>query len=94
MATFIMLGKYSAQGLKSASAVRTRKAEHLVAKMRGRIINIYALMGEYDLLLLIDLPGMSDAITLSAGLTKLTGVSFVTSPAMPVKEFDKIVGQI
>jgi uncharacterized protein with GYD domain len=94
MATFIMLGKYSSQGLKNASAVRTRKAEHLVSKMRGKIINIYALMGEYDLLLLIDLPGTSEAITLSAGLTKLTGVSFVTSPAMPITEFDKVITQI
>jgi len=94
MATFMMLGRYSAQGLKNASAVRTRKAEHLVSRMHGKIINIYALMGDYDLLLLIDLPGMFEAITLSAGLTKLTGVSFKTSPAMPIKEFDKVISEV
>jgi uncharacterized protein with GYD domain len=94
MSTFFMLGKYSSQGLKTASAVRTRKAEHLVARMRGKILNIYALMGEYDLVLIVDLPGMTEAINLSAGLTKLTGISFTTSPAMPVKEFDRMIAGV
>jgi uncharacterized protein with GYD domain len=53
---------------------------------------MYALLGNYDLALVIDFPTTSDAMKASIGLTKLTGISFTTSAAVTVEEFDKIVG--
>ncbi len=88
MGTFMMLGKYNQSALKSVSATRTRKAEHLIARYQGSIKAMYALLGEYDLVIIVDLPGIEEAIRVSISLTNLTGISFVTSPAVSVTDFD------
>ncbi len=88
MPTFFMYGKYSAGALENASPQRTRAAEHLIARFQGTIKDTYILLGEKDLVFIVDLPGVEEAVKVSAGLCKLTGISFTTSAAMPVKDFD------
>ena len=88
MATFFMYGKYSNEALEKASPARTRKAEHLIARFQGSIKDMYVLLGDKDLVLIVDLPGNEVAVKVSAGLTKLTGIMFTTSAAIPVKDFD------
>ena len=88
MATFFMFGKYSLSALKSVSADRTRKAENLVTRYQGTIKEMYVLLGDNDLVLIVDLPGIEEAIKVSTSLTKLTGISFSTSPAISVEDFD------
>jgi hypothetical protein len=51
---------------------------------------MYTLLGEYDLALVIDFPGIKEAIKTSIDLVKLTGITFTTFPAMTVLEFDKM----
>lgn len=94
MATFFMFGRYSNQALKGVSAVRTRKAEHLISRFRGRVISMYALLGEDDLVLVVTLPTLEDAMKVSTGLNKLTGIAFRTVPALSVSEFDKIMTEV
>jgi len=94
MQIFFMMGKYSSQALKTASVVRTRKAENLIGRAKGRIKAVYALLGEYDIVLIVELPGIPEAIKVSAGLTRLTGVSFVSTPAVSVAEFDKLITEM
>jgi uncharacterized protein with GYD domain len=91
MATFVMFGKYSAQAIKEASPKRTKAAEDLIKKLGGKVQAMYALLGETDLLLIVDLPGIESAVQTSVALGKMTGISFTTCPAIPVKEFDKII---
>ena len=93
MATFLMFGKYSAEGVKGISSQRTKKAADLIKKQGGQVKGIYAMLGMSDLLLILDLPGVEAAIQTSVALGKMTGVSFCTSPAVPVEEFDKLVGE-
>ncbi len=88
MATFFMFGKYSLSALKSVSADRTRKAENLVTRYQGTIKEMYVLLGDNDLVLIVELPGIEEAIKVSTSLTKLTGISFSTSPAISVEDFD------
>ena len=92
MAKFLMLGKYSSEAMKGMSAERTKKAKELVTKAGGKVDFIYALLGNYDLALVADFPGMKEAMKASVGLTKLTGIGFTTSPAISVEEFDKLMG--
>ena len=94
MDTFVMLGKYSSQALKSASAARTRKAEHVISRGQGKIKTMYALIGEYDLMLIVEVPSIESAIKISAGLTRLTGISFTSVPAISVNEFDRLITEI
>ena len=90
MAKFVMLGRYSSESIKGISADRTKKGVEAIEKAGGKVDSIFALLGDYDLLLVVDFPGINEAIKASVTLTKLTGISFNTSPAISIDEFDKI----
>ncbi|MGA2615124.1 MAG: GYD domain-containing protein [Spirochaetia bacterium] len=91
MATFLMFGKYSATAIKAISTTRTKKAEAIIAKLGGKVLSMYALMGEQDLMLVVELPGIEDAMKASVALARASGISFTTCPAVTVETFDKIV---
>jgi uncharacterized protein with GYD domain len=91
MATFIMCGKYSLDAVKQISAQRTQKSLDLVKQHGGAVKGMYAMLGEQDLLFIIDLPSIEAAIKLSVGLSQMTGIAFTTSPAVTVEEFDKLM---
>jgi len=88
-----MFGKYSSESIKGINAKRTEKAKAIIKKYSGELKSAYALMGEYDLVLIIDCRDIQDAIKTSIALNKLTGISFSTIPAVPVEQFDKIVAE-
>lgn len=92
MAKFLMLGKYSQEAIKGITAERTNRVKDTIEKGGGKINSMFALLGNYDLVFLVDFPGIQEAIKTSVALTKLTGISFTTSPAITVEEFDKLVG--
>ncbi len=91
MATFVMLGKYSAGAVKEVSSGRTKKAVEIVEKHGGKVESAYAVLGEYDVVLIVDLPGTADAMKVSVALSGLTGIGFTTAPAVPVEEFDELM---
>ncbi|MDD2903633.1 MAG: GYD domain-containing protein [Syntrophales bacterium] len=91
MPTFLMFGKYSAQAIKEASPERTQAAEALIKKLGGEIKAAYALLGETDLLAVVELPSIEAAVQASVALGKMTGIAFTTCPAIPMAEFDKII---
>ena len=94
MSTFFMFGKYSQQAIKNISADRTRKAINAIQKLGGRVKSVYALLGDHDLVFIVNLPSAGQATIASIALSKMTGISFKTSPAIPVEEFDKLVKQM
>lgn len=94
MATFFMFGKYSSEALNAMSAERTEKAVSLIKKYDGKVNAMYALLGEQDLVLIVDFPGVEQAMKASVALTKMTGVSFTSSPAVLVEDFDKMIAEI
>jgi uncharacterized protein with GYD domain len=93
MSTYVLFGKYSADSIKGVSARRTEEAAALVKGLGGEIVSGYALLGDTDLLLVVDLPDNERAMRASAALAKLTGISFRTSPAVSIKDFDRIMAQ-
>jgi uncharacterized protein with GYD domain len=94
MATFFMFGKYSKHALEGVSVERTRKAHQVVEKLGGKIKAIYALLGEYDLVIIAELPRMAEAMQASIALKRLTDISFFTTAAMTVEEFDQLLGDM
>jgi uncharacterized protein with GYD domain len=94
MATFIAFGRYSAQAIQGMSAERTVEAGKLIAKFGGEVKAMYALLGKTDLLAIVEFPGVEQAMQASVALTKLSGISFTTSPAVSVKEFDKLMAEV
>ena len=94
MSIFLMFGKYSTEATKQISADRTEKAREVIQKNGGKIISMYAVMGEHDLVFTIDFPDADKAIATSVALHKLTGIHFTTSPLVDVEQFDKLVGDV
>lgn len=94
MATFFMFGRYSSEALKGMSAKRTKEAESLIKKLGGKVESMYALLGEKDLVFISTFPGIEQAMKASVALSKMTGISFTTLPAIPVEEFDKLITEV
>ncbi len=94
MATFFMFGKYSSASVKEISAERTVKAETLIEKFGGKIQSGYALLGKYDLILIIDFPNKEQAMKASVALYRLLGISFTTAPAVTIEKFDELMGEL
>jgi uncharacterized protein with GYD domain len=94
VATFLMFGKYSSEAVKGISADRTEQGNRVIKKFRGQVISLYALLGEQDLVLIAEFPGIEEAMKASVALSKLTGISFTTSPAVPAKDFDKMIAEV
>lgn len=92
MPIFMMFGKYSTEALKGISPERTDKVVDLIKRNGGKVISMYAVMGEHDLVLTLDFPDSDKAFVASAGLNKMTGISFTTSPVVEVEKFDKLIG--
>ena len=92
MGTYIMLGKYSREGIQDISADRTRQVGELVEKLGGTVEAMFAVLGEYDLVLRLQLPDTAKAMKASIELGKLTGISFTTLPALSVEQFDRLAG--
>jgi len=93
MPIFMMFGKYSSESLKSISSERTSQAVDLIEKRGGKVISMYAVLGEHDLVFTLDFPDAEKALATSVELNKLTGISFTTSPVVEVEKFDKLVGK-
>jgi len=88
MTTFFMFGKYSKDAVKGIAAKRTAKAEQLIAGFGGKMRSVYALLGEYDMVIIADLPGTQEVFHASVEITKETGINFTTSPAIAIADFD------
>lgn len=91
MAKFVMLGKYTVEGVRDISPKRTKKVVGIIKKFKGKVSAMYALLGRYDLLFVVEFASNADAMKASIGITKLTGIGFVSCPAISVEEFDKIL---
>lgn len=93
MPIFMMFGKYSSEALKGISSERTDKAVELIKGNGGKVVSMYAVLGEHDLVFTLDFPDAEKALAASVALNKLTGISFTTSPVVEVEKFDKLMSK-
>ena len=91
MNLYFMFGKYTTEGIQGISTKRTQEAASLIKRFRGEIKEVYTLLGEHDVVIIAALPGAEEAVKASVALGRLTGVSFHTSPAFRVEDFDKFM---
>ena len=94
MATYLMLGDYSKKSMKAISAERTEKANSLIEKLGGKLNSGYALLGDKDLVLIVDFSSNEDAMKTSVALSKMLGIGFSTYPAVSFETFDKLTKDI
>ena len=91
MATYLMFGKYSIAALGKISAARTKSATAIIEDNGGALKAGYALLGDKDLVLVVEFPGTDKAMKASVALSKLLGIGFTTAPAVSVEDFDKLI---
>lgn len=89
--TYFMFGKYSMDAVGKISAKRTQSATAMIGDSGGEVKSVYALLGETDLVIIAKFPGTGEAMKASVALSKALGISFTTSPAVSVEDFDKIM---
>ena len=92
MPTYVMFGKYTPDSMEDISAQRTQDATKVIGDAGGKVVSGYALLGETDLVLIAEFPGNEQAMKASVGLARLLEISFTTSPAVSIEEFDQLVG--
>lgn len=93
MSTYFMFGNYSSEGLKGISANRTEKCNDIFEKLGGKVKSMNALLGCYDIVIIVDLPSREEAIKASIAVGKEIGMSFRTNPAISVDRFDQIASE-
>ncbi|HPX56000.1 MAG TPA: GYD domain-containing protein [Syntrophales bacterium] len=94
MPIFMMFGKYTQDSLKGVSPERTRKAVKIIEKNGGKVVSMYAVLGEHDLVFTLDFPDADKVLSTSIALNMLTGISFTTSPVVDVEQFDRLMSEI
>jgi uncharacterized protein with GYD domain len=94
MATYLMLGSYSQESAKKISAKRTGQTKKLIEKQGGKLTAGYALLGDKDIVLIVDLPTIEQAMKTSVVLSRLLGIGFTTLPAVSIEAFDKLTADL
>ncbi len=89
--TYIFIGKYTSEAIKEISADRTDRALSLINELGGKVLGMYALLGGYDCVLIVEFSDNQVAMKASLGLALLTGISFSTYPAVSVDDFDRML---
>lgn len=90
MSLYMMFGKYQPGSLQEVSPERTEKAKDLIEENGGKIKAGYALLGDNDLLFIVDFPTIKYMIKTSVEMGNLLGISFTSTPAITIDEFDNL----
>ena len=88
MAIYFLTGTYGIEAIKGISRKRTADVTNMVEDIGGKLISMYLLLGEKDLVIIAEFPGLKEAIRASVNISKKTGISFTTYPAISAEEFD------
>lgn len=91
MKTFFIFGKSSPKELKEISLKYKAEIVGLVKDFGGEIGSMYVVLREKYLILISAFPGIKTAKEASITLSKFTGISFRTLPAIVVGEFQELM---
>jgi uncharacterized protein with GYD domain len=92
MGKYFMFGSYSDEAVGEISAARTDEAAGVIETNGGSIKAAYALLGDYDVVIIAKFPGNKAAMKASVELSRLLGIGFTTAPAISIDAFDELVG--
>lgn len=93
MAVYFMYGRYDADSIREISSDRTEKVEDTIRGNGGKLISMYVLLGDPDMVFIVEFDELKQAVQTSVTLSRLTGIAFQTTPAVSAKEFDRIASE-
>jgi len=96
MPTFVTLAKWTDEGVRNIkdSPKRRKAFEDRITTMGGKVKDAYLVMGEYDLLVVTELPDDETAAKLALGTAMQGNVRTTTMRAFSREEMDKIIGTL
>ncbi|MFW5689557.1 MAG: GYD domain-containing protein [Spirochaetota bacterium] len=94
MTTFFFFGSYTNTALEGIDARRTKQAEETIKGFGGKLRSVYALLGQHDIVMIAELPGVAEALQVSIALTQKTKIQFTSYPAVPVVDFDRLAADL
>jgi uncharacterized protein with GYD domain len=86
-----MFGKYTTESIGKISAARTDSASAIIGDCGGVLKSAYALLGETDIIAVVEFPSIEMALKASVELGRQLGITFTTAPAVGMDVFDKLV---
>jgi len=95
MPIYVTMWKYTKEGLVDIrhTSERYKVVNEIIKSHGGKLINAYGLIGEYDVMTIVELP---DEKALMSAILKICSkgrVIPVTMPAVPMDEFLKITSE-
>lgn len=95
MAHFVVLGKWTAQGAASYkdSVKRADAAAELMAKMGGRMVDIYWTLGKYDFVVIAEMPDDESATVVMLKSGAQGNISTATMRAFNRDEMAAIIAK-
>ncbi len=93
MPIFAALGVLTEQGLRSLEAMGTRhkRAVERAQERGAKILGSYALLGQYDFLVILEAPDTKTAVYVLTKEAEGGNVRYQTMEALPMDEFAKLV---
>ena len=96
MPTYIGLYKLTDQGIKNVKDMpqRIEKAIEASEAMGGKVLGVYSVLGEYDLVSIAEFPNDETALTLALALGAQGNIRTTTLKAFTKAEFAEIVKRL
>ena len=96
MPTFVTLGKWTDQGIRNIkdSSKRRQAFEDTVSSMGGRVKDAYLVLGDYDVVVVSEVPDDETAAKLALATGMLGNVRTMTMRAFSRDEMDRIIGSL
>ncbi len=96
MPVYITLWKYTRDGLMDIknTASRFEAVKKIIASYGGKLLAIYGIIGEFDVMTIIEMP---DKSALTSAILKICSsgrISAQTMSAIPIEEFLKITKEV
>jgi len=92
MPVYITLWKYTRDGLIDIANTKSRfdAVKKIIEKHGGKLIAIYGLMGEYDVLTIMEMPSRSAMVSTVMKICQSGRITAQTLPALSIEEFLEI----
>jgi uncharacterized protein with GYD domain len=96
MQTYVVLMNWTEQGVKNVKEApeRIEMAAKAIEAGGGRLVGWYALLGQYDAVAIVEVPGDEAAVAQLLALNMLGNVRTITLRALTKEEFTQIVKKL
>ena len=91
MARFVRLVKFTPEGMKNLKEIPDRfvKGRQYLESLGGKIVDVYAVSGPYDLVAILEAPDPSVVMKHGLFVAQTGYVELTTMPATPMADFLK-----